>query len=274
MVAFSTWKRTLSTEQILNTYTQWTLITYLLFRRWTYIAFQQQVPDITIHMRKNDGLENYLKKKKKKKNFFCIFTSGRFCLTRRSVGVRLHFWEAPGWSGRVHMYAKPTKWLVCPAKTQISLGIRPVWSVSLLSAWRKLGSLVTDWAQSEDSDQTESSLGAVIFLVLSWGGSNYTEYSVYFLQQRHWLPVMACRQANLSCISDLYDYQITILTTLFVLWHFTDHFQEWLECKWATSRENLSSGFPTRWDSNQAAQLQKLAESWNFGFSKYRYYTI
>ena len=37
MVAFSTWKRTLSTEQILNTYTQWTLITYLSFRRWTYV---------------------------------------------------------------------------------------------------------------------------------------------------------------------------------------------------------------------------------------------
>ena len=31
------------------------------------IAFQQQVAVITIHMRKNYGLENYLKKKKKKK---------------------------------------------------------------------------------------------------------------------------------------------------------------------------------------------------------------
>ena len=30
---------------------------------------------------------------------------------------------------------------VRPAKTQISLGIRPVWSESSLSAWRKLGSL-------------------------------------------------------------------------------------------------------------------------------------
>ena len=27
------------------------------------MAFQQQVTDITIHMSKNDGLENYLKKK-------------------------------------------------------------------------------------------------------------------------------------------------------------------------------------------------------------------
>ena len=49
---------------------------------------------------------------------------------------------------------KPTKWHVCPAKTQISLGIRPVWSESLLSAWRKLRSLATHWAQSGDSDQT------------------------------------------------------------------------------------------------------------------------
>ena len=44
---------------------------------------------------------------------------------------------------------------VRPAKTQISLGIRPVWSESSLSAWRKLGSLATHWAHSEDSDQTE-----------------------------------------------------------------------------------------------------------------------
>ena len=43
---------------------------------------------------------------------------------------------------------------MCPAKTQISLGVRPVWSESLLSAWRKLGSLATHWAHSEDSDQT------------------------------------------------------------------------------------------------------------------------
>ena len=41
-----------------------------------------------------------------------------------------------------------------PAKTQISLGIRPVWSESSLSAWRNLGSLVTHWAHIEDSDQT------------------------------------------------------------------------------------------------------------------------
>ena len=41
------------------------------------------------------------------------------------------------------LMTKPTKWHVGPAKTQISLGIRPVWSEFWLSAWRKLGSLAT-----------------------------------------------------------------------------------------------------------------------------------
>ena len=43
---------------------------------------------------------------------------------------------------------------VRPAKTQISLGIRPVWSESSVSAWRKLWFLATYWVHSEDSDRT------------------------------------------------------------------------------------------------------------------------
>ena len=74
---------------------------------------------------------------------------------------------------------KPTKWHVRPTKTQISLGIHPVWSESSLSAWRHLGSLATPWAQVKTLIRlggcpgwSESSLGAhVILLVLSWGGS-------------------------------------------------------------------------------------------------------
>ena len=49
---------------------------------------------------------------------------------------------------------KPTKWHVRPAKTQISLGIRPVWWGASLSVWRNLASLATHWEHSEDSDQT------------------------------------------------------------------------------------------------------------------------
>ena len=78
------------------------------------------------------------------------------------------------------LVTKPTKWPVRPAKTQISLGICPVWSESSLSAWRKLGSLATHLAHSEDSDQTGRmprliwvfAGHTVILLVLSWGGSN------------------------------------------------------------------------------------------------------
>ena len=49
---------------------------------------------------------------------------------------------------------KPTKWSVRPAKTQISLGLGPVWSESSLFVWRSTGSLATHSVHSEDSDQT------------------------------------------------------------------------------------------------------------------------
>ena len=74
---------------------------------------------------------------------------------------------------------KLTKWHVRPEKTQIRLGICPVWSESSLSAWRKLKSFATHWAHSEDSYQTGRTPRliwvfagrTVIMLVLSWGGS-------------------------------------------------------------------------------------------------------
>ena len=46
---------------------------------------------------------------------------------------------------------------VRPAKTQISLSIRPVWSEFSLSVWRNLWSLATHWAHSKDwSDWTDA----------------------------------------------------------------------------------------------------------------------
>ena len=53
-----------------------------------------------------------------------------------------------------HLMTKPTKWHAHSAKTQISLGICPVWSESSLSAWRSTGLLAIHWAHSEGSDQT------------------------------------------------------------------------------------------------------------------------
>ena len=82
------------------------------------------------------------------------------------------------WIYMSHLMKKPTKWHVHTAKTQISLGIRPVWSVFAVhmkkpwvlsypvSAQRTLIRLggCPGWS--------ESSLGAqVILSVLSWGGS-------------------------------------------------------------------------------------------------------
>ena len=45
---------------------------------------------------------------------------------------------------------KLTKWPVCPGKTQMSLGILPVWLESSLSAWRSIESLSTHRVYSED----------------------------------------------------------------------------------------------------------------------------
>ena len=70
---------------------------------------------------------------------------------------------------------------VRPAKCQINLGIRQLWSESSLSAWRKLWSWATHWTHSEDSDHTGWMHGliwvfagcTVTFLVLSCRGSNF-----------------------------------------------------------------------------------------------------
>ena len=76
----------------------------------------------------------------------------------------------------------PQAW--CTAKTQISLGIRPVWSESSLSAWRKHKSLATHWAQwrlwSDWADINDLSLcwAHIILLVFPWGGSSVSQCPV------------------------------------------------------------------------------------------------
>ena len=78
-----------------------------------------------------------------------------------------------------HGMTKQTKWSVCPAKTQISLGIRPAWPESALSAWSKLGPKLPIEHTAKTLIRlggcpggSKSSLGTnVILLVLSWGGS-------------------------------------------------------------------------------------------------------
>ena len=87
------------------------------------------------------------------------------------------------WAATWH---KTNKMSVRPAKTQISLGIQPVWSMSSLSAWRNLGSLATQWARREDSDQTGRMPRLIwffarrtpILLVLSCGGSHCSNFRI------------------------------------------------------------------------------------------------
>ena len=84
---------------------------------------------------------------------------------------------------------KSTKWHECPAKTQISLGICPVWSESLLSTWRKLGSLVTHWAHSEDwSDWVDAQAD----LSLRWA---YTHFVSFVMRWLNWYQHQITRWA-------------------------------------------------------------------------------
>ena len=107
-------------------------------------------------------------------SIYYIDDNNQFC--SHLFKVQRHLWYVHDLSRLVR---KPTNWHERQAKTQISLGICPVWSESLLSAWRKLMSLATHWAHSEDSDETgrmprliwDFAGRTVILLVLSWGGS-------------------------------------------------------------------------------------------------------
>ena len=104
-----------------------------------------------------------------------------------------------------------------PAKTQISLGIRPVWSEffslgirpvwseSSLSAWRKVGFLATHWTHSEGSDKTGRMprliwvfVGRIAtLLVLLWGGLYIEQFTwtKMHLQSHNW----AAAWENLLC---------------------------------------------------------------------------
>ena len=95
---------------------------------------------------------------------------------------------------------------VRPAKTQVSLGICPVWSESSLSTWRNLGPLATQWADSEVSDQT----GRVPRLIWVFAGCTLI------------LLVLSCHNSNV-----LQDFRSH------ALW-------KWLcqNTKWARARQN------------------------------------
>ena len=98
------------------------------------------------------------------------------------------------WEFLSRLMIEPTKWPLRPAKTQISLGIRPVWSETLLSAWRKLGSLATYSVQSRDSDKT----GRMPRLIRVFAGR--TGNFVGFLLFRLKCALQTARQKTPKCI--------------------------------------------------------------------------
>ena len=73
---------------------------------------------------------------------------------------------------------KTNKMTVHPAKTQLSLGIHPDWSESSLCAQWVAKDPRFLHADSEDSDQT-GRMPHAILLVLSWGGSNNSQWFLY-----------------------------------------------------------------------------------------------
>ena len=101
------------------------------------------------------------------------------------VNIEVNANKRCSWGQMSRLMTKPTKWHVRPAKTQISLGIHTVWSGSSLSAWRKLASLATHWAHSEDSDQT----GRIPRLIWVFAGRTLI------------LLVLSCRGWNVMVIS-------------------------------------------------------------------------
>ena len=127
---------------------------------------------------------------------------------------------------------------VRPAKTQISLGIRPVWSESSLSAWRNLGSLATHWAHSEDSDQTGRmprltwvfAGRTVTLLVLTWGGSysllQSLMFTIFHFTKYHKILnnlLFNKRLAQLQFRSDDIDKILILEDFLFMLFLFLGH---------------------------------------------------
>ena len=111
---------------------------------------------------------------------------------------------------------KPKKLLMRPAKTQISLGIRPDWSESLLSAWRNLGvrsyslsaqwRLWSYWADAGCPVWSESWLGAhITSLVLSCCGLFIVKYPKSW--NGRWRLTSELWDSNHCAMADLVHYR-------------------------------------------------------------------
>ena len=116
-----------------------------------------------------------------------------------------------------HLMTKPTKWHMRPAKTLISLGIRPVWSESSLIAWKKAWVLSyplsaqrrlwTDWADAQAD------------LSLRWVHSHFVGFVMrrllyYYSKTEFWYSREGHCECLVYCIHD-YDRGMLIFCPFF-----------------------------------------------------------
>ena len=118
-----------------------------------------------------DEITNNLMTRTVDTSLFCIL---RIFACHERLNWMFCFLRRKNWAAALK---KPTIWLVCPAKTQINVGIQPVWSESMLPGWRNNGILATYSAHSEKSNQTAQSDLSICsgctsyYVVLSESGS-------------------------------------------------------------------------------------------------------
>ena len=139
---------------------------------------------------------------------------------------------------------KPTKWHVRPEKTQISLGIRPVWSVFTVCSIGSLGPNVSSRGQRRLRSDWADLSAQVILLVLSCGGSfvlMYFEVGTFGSEKKQQHPHQVKQW-------DHDDYPIQLLETLHIAHQFEPRHEKM--CL------RMS---PTSQDTNRPAQPQKLA---------------
>ena len=71
-----------------------------------------------------------------------------------------------------------------------------------------------------------------------------------------------CLHAKRTRFRSIYHARPSIIILIWLKYYWKGH--KTVKSIWATSRENLSSGFATRWDSNRPAQLMRLARVLKF----------
>ena len=129
--------------------------------------------------------------------FIILHKIGLKASTRSWLKYQYQFWNRHQ-SNLSRLMTNPTKWLSGPTKTQISLGIRPVWSKSSLCAQWVAKDPSFLHADSEDSDQT----GRMPRLIWVFAGCTVT------------LLVLSCRGSfhyifskDLCCLSHNHNFR-------------------------------------------------------------------